>query len=149
MENLRKITKIKLIVMLLSMTLPIAVVLVMALGRFEKMYENSIFLSFQPLPYILAVLVEAYLAYKNYRYVKILKDDEYAEYILIKKNDERNKTIYLHTNALVHKIFMYILGIALILTAFMNAGYFYIVLSLVLSFLVVHVVVAIYYHKKY
>ena len=35
MENLRKVTKIKLGVMLSSMTLPIAIVIVMAVGRFE------------------------------------------------------------------------------------------------------------------
>lgn len=149
MDNLRKITKIKLIVMLLSMTLPLAVVLVMALGRFEAIYENSIFLEFQPLPYILAVLVEAYLLYKNLRYVKILKDDEFAEYVLVKKNDERNKAISLYSNALVHKIFMYVLGVALIFTAFMDAGYFYVVGALVLAFAIIHIAVGIYYHRKY
>ena len=149
MENLRKVTKIKLIVMLLSMTLPLAVVLVMALGRFEEIYENSIFLEFPPLPYILAVMVEGYLLYKNARYIKILKDDEFAEYVLVKKNDERNKSISLLSNALVHKIFMYVLGVTLIFTAFMNAGYFYIVASLVLAFAIIHILVAVYYHKKY
>ena len=61
MENLRKITKIKLGVMLSSMTLPIIIVVVMAVGRFE-FTNQSIFYYWSPLPYIICALIEAYLA---------------------------------------------------------------------------------------
>ncbi|RIA65022.1 hypothetical protein EI71_01665 [Anaeroplasma bactoclasticum] len=148
MENLRKITKIKLGVMLSSMTLPIAIVIVMAVGRFEFSKE-SIFFYWSPLPYIICALVEAYLTYKNYRYVKILRDDEYADYYLIKKNDERNKMIRLHTNALVHKIFIYVLAVVLVFTAFLDKSYFIMAGGIALAFLVIHVAVSIYYNKKF
>jgi hypothetical protein len=148
MENLRKITKIKLGVMLSSMTLPIIIVVVMAVGRFE-FTNQSIFYYWSPLPYIICALIEAYLAYKNYRYVKILRDDEYADYYLIKKNDERNKMIRLHTNALVHKIFIYVLGVVLVFTAFLDPGYFILAGGIALAFFVIHVAVSIYYKKKY
>ena len=42
MESLRKITKIKLGVMLSSMTLPIIIVVVMAVGRFEFTISKNI-----------------------------------------------------------------------------------------------------------
>lgn len=148
MENLRKITKIKLGVMLSSMTLPIAIVIVMAVGRFEFTKE-SIFTHWSPLPYVICALVEAYLVYKNYRYVKILRDDEYADYYLIKKNDERNKAIRLHTNALVHKIFIYVLAVAIVFTAFLDVGYFILAGSIALAFLVIHLAVSFYYNRKY
>ena len=151
MENVRRITKIKLAVMLSSMTLPLIIIIVMALIPFDFSGDDrfSIFDRFQPLPYIIMVLVEGWLAYKNYRYIKILRDDDYAKYYMIKKNDERNKMIRLYTNALVHKIFIYILGVALIFTAFIDEGYFYLTLGVSLAFAIVHVDVFIYYSKKY
>ena len=148
MESLRKVCKIKLAVMLSSMTLPIAIVIVMAVGRFE-FSNDSIFVDWQPLPYIICALVEAYLIYKNYRYVKILRDDEYADYYLIKKNDERNKSIRLHANSLAHKIFIYVLAVVLVFTAFLQKQDFYIVGGIALAYLIIHVAVLFYYNKKY
>lgn len=151
MENLRKITKIKLAVMLSSMTLPLIIIIVMAVVPFDFSGQEatSLFERFPPLPYIIAVLVEAYLAYKNYRYYKVLKDDDYAKYYMIKKNDERNKMIRLYTNALVHKIFIYILGVTLIAAAFVREDLFYAALGISLAFAIVHTIVYIYYSKKY
>ena len=150
MENIRKVTKIKLLVMLLSMTLPLIIIFTMALVPFDFSGDHlSLFERFQPLPYIIMVLVEVYLAFKNYKYVKILKDDDYAKYYMIKKNDERNKMIRLYTNALVHKIFIYILGIALIFTAFIDENYFYFCLGTAVTFVIVHIAVYVYYTRKY
>ncbi len=148
MENLRKVTKIKLGVMLSSMTLPIAIVIVMAVGRFEFTNE-SIFYYWAPLPYIICALVEAYLAYKNYRYIKILKDNEYADYCLIKKNDERNKAIRLHTNTLAIKIFAYVLAVVLVFTAFLAKELFIFAGSMALAFIIIQLAVSFYYKKKY
>ena len=150
MEDIRKITKRKLAVMLSSMSLPIILVIVMAVSPFDfSGQESSLFERFPPLPYILAVLVEAYLAYKNLKYYKVLKDDDYAKYYMIKKNDERNKMIRLYTNALVHKIFIYILGVVLIAAAFVREDLFYSALGIALAFVVVHVIVYYYYSRKY
>lgn len=148
MENLRKVSKIKLGVMLSSMILPIAIVIVMAVGDFE-FTNDSIFSKWQPLPYIICVIVEAYLVYKNYKYVKIIRDDEYADYYLIKKNDERNKAIRLHTNALVQKIFIYVLAVVMVFTAFLNIDYFILASCIALAFLIIHIAVSLYYNKKY
>ena len=150
MENIRKVTKIKLLVMLLSMTLPLIIIFTMALVPFDFSGDHlSLFERFQPLPYIIMVLVEVYLAFKNYKYIKVLKDDDYAKYYMIKKNDERNKMIRLYTNALVHKIFIYILGIALIFTAFIDENYFYFCLGTAVTFVIVHIAVYVYYTRKY
>ena len=148
MENLKKITKIKLGVMLSSMTLPIAIVIVMAVTN-PEFSKESIFAAWSPLPYIICALVEAYLIYKNYRYIKIIRDEEYANYYLIKKNDERNKVIRLHANALVHKIFIYVLAVVLVFTAFLNVGYFILAGSIALAFLIIHLAVSFYYNKKF
>lgn len=151
MENLRKNTRIKLTVMLTSMTLPVLIIVLMATVPMDLSGEDySLFERFQPLPYILATLVEGWLGYKNYRYFKVLKDDDYAKYYMIKKNDERNKMIRLYTNALVHKIFIYILGVALIFTAaFLDEGYFYSILGVSAAFAIVHIAVYVYYSRKY
>ena len=148
MESLRKITKIKLGVMLSSMTLPIIIVVVMAVGRFE-FTNQSIFYYWSPLPYIICALIEAYLAYKNYRYVKILKDDEYADYYLIKKNDERNRFIKTTSNNLVTKIFIYVLVVIAIFAAFTNRVLFYTLLALLAIYLIIYIAVNIHYFRKY
>ena len=57
--------------------------------------------------------------------------------------------IRLHTNALVHKIFVYVLGVVLVFTAFLDPGYFILAGGIALAFLVIHVAVSIYYNKKY
>ncbi len=150
MENLRKVTKRKLAVMLSSMSLPLIIVILMAVIPFDfSGNETSLFERFPPLPYILAVLVEAYLAFKNLKYYKVLKDDDYAKYYMIKKNDERNKMIRLYTNALVHKIFIYILGVVLIAAAFVREDLFYYSLGIAAAFTIVHIIVYVYYSKKY
>lgn len=150
MENVRKVTKIKLAVMLSSMSLPLIIISAMpVLKAFFDFGYRSLFDIFQPLPYIIAVMVEAWLAYKNYRYIKILRDDDYAKYYMIKKNDERNKMIRLYTNALVHKIFIYILGVVLVFSAFIYDMFFYYTLGISAAFGIVHIAVYIYYSRKY
>ena len=82
-EDLRKRSKLRLIVMSLSMTLPIFIVFLLGFGGFE-FGENSVFLVFEPLPYIVCGVFIAWLIYKVCNYAVILRNDKYAEKILIK-----------------------------------------------------------------
>lgn len=148
LDYLKKITKIKLIVMLLSLLLPIIIVVTMAIGNF-KISEGSLFKKEPSLAYIICVLVEAYIVFKVINYVRILKDEDYSQYVLIKQNDERIKYIKLKSNSIVHKIFIYVLCVALLFSAFVSLDSFIFCGSILLAFLIIHIFVHLYYHKKY
>lgn len=151
MDNLEKLkyhSKIKLIIMLLSTALPLIIVLIMSIGNF-KLSQYSVFAKAPYLPVIICLLFESYLAFKIYTYIRILINDAYARATLIKRNDERNKYIQLKSNALIDKIFVYVMGIVVIFTAFVNHAVFWPCLGIFLIFIGIHIVVNIYYNKKY
>ena len=147
-EDLRKRSKLKLIVMSLSMTLPIFIVFLLGFGGFE-FGENSVFLVFEPLPYIVCGVFIAGLIYKVCNYAVILKNDKYAEKVLIKKNDERNKFIKVKSYGLASQIFIYVMGVACILTAFIDKSAFYSCITILAAFVLIEVIVRIVYKKIY
>ena len=148
MSKLRKTARNKMIVMILSTTLPLIVVLVMSLCKF-KISDKSVFATVPYLPIILCVLFEAYIATKIVKYIRILKSDAYCDKLLIKKNDERTKYINMKSYALVDKIFIYVIGLACIFTVFVDSDVFYMCLGAGLTFVLIHVIVQVYYHNKY
>ena len=151
MDNLTKLrntSKRKMIVMILSTTLPLIIVLVMSICQFE-ISDKSVFAALPFLPIVLCVLFEAYIALKIVKYVKILRSDDFAQRLIIKRNDERTKYINLKSYALVNKIFFYVIGLTCIFTAFVDIDVFYMCLAILLAFILIHVIVRVYYHKKY
>ena len=148
LTKLRKSAKNKMIVMILSTLLPLIVVLVMSICKFE-ISDKSIFMTVPYLPIILCVVFEAYIACKITKYIRILKSDTYCDTLLIKKNDERRSYIRMKSYALVDKIFIYVIGLTCIFTAFVDSDVFYMCLAAGLGFVLIHVVVQIYYHFKY
>lgn len=147
-EDLRKRSKLRLIVMSLSMTLPIFIVFLLGFGGFE-FGENSVFLVFEPLPYIVCGVFLAWLIYKVCNYAVILRNDKYAEKVLIKKNDERNKFIKVKSYGLASQIFIYVMGVGCILTAFIDKSAFYSFLAVFGAFVLIEVIVRIVYKKIY
>ena len=117
LEHLKKVSKIKLLIMSLSTLLPILILVFMELipeNKESAVYDLIIF------RYGIFVLLEGYIGIKIANYIRILTNVDYASNELIKKNDERNKYIRLKTESLTIKIAIYTLGIALIVTAFIN-----------------------------
>lgn len=146
LEHLRKISKIKLIIMSLSTILPILILFIMELipeNENSAVYDLIIF------RYGILVLLEGYIGIKITGYVRILVNVDYASNELLKKNDERNKFIKLKTDSLALKIAIYMLGIALIITAFINRFIFYTLFFVLLTYIVVYLFVRLYYWKKY
>lgn len=147
LEHLKKSTKIKLIVMSLSTVLPILLLIF-----FELPFLRDNFVVYKDLVvlrYAIFVLLEGYICFKIYKYIRVLCDIEYAELSVLRKNDERLNYIKLRTNAMVIKIFIYVCSIALIVAGFFNAFVFYTLLCILMSVLIIFVSVYIYFNKKY
>ena len=92
LEELKKRSVKRLIVMSLSTILPIVIVIVLGVGQYS-FSNDSVFKDFAGLPYMLCALFLAWLVYKIVDYILVLKNDDYANKKLIKRNDERNKFI--------------------------------------------------------
>ncbi len=146
-DHLKKMAKIKLIIMSLSTLLPIAILLIFELIRPES--EGSALSDLVIFRYGIFVLLEGYIGMKIATYIRILTNIDFATAEHVKRNDERNKFIKLKTDAMTIKISIYVLGIALIVTAFINRFIFYTLLSVLVVYLVSYLFVKFYYCKKY
>ncbi len=146
LEHLRRVSKIKLIIMSLSTLLPILILFVMEL---IPKNENSAVPDLVIFRYGILVLLEGYIGIKIANYIRILTNVDYAENELLKKNDERNRFIKLKTDSMTIKIAIYALGIAMIVTAFINRWIFYTLLFVLLTYIVAYAFVKLYYWKKY
>ena len=148
-ESLRKKTTLRLTVMSTSLSLPIIIVLVLGIGKWKIGEENSIFEKVPYVPYIIAVLLLGWIIWKIVGYIRILNSNEYAEKVLIIKNDERNKYIRLKSNDLILKIFIYALGVITIFSAFVDYQYFIACVGIFVVLVIINVIVTIYYNKKF
>lgn len=146
-EKLRKTTKIKLIVMILSTVLPILLLVFFELPFFKDKFV--VYKDLVVLRYAIFVLLESYISFKIYGYVRCLCDSEYSDVIYLRKNDERLNFIKLKTNAMTIKIFIYVCGIGLITAGFINSIIFYTLLSILAVVLIIFISTSIYYSKKY
>lgn len=146
-DHLKKMAKIKLIIMSLSTLLPIAILLIFELIKPES--NGSALSDLVIFRYGIFVLLEGYIGMKIATYIRILTNIDFATAEHVKRNDERNKFIKLKTDAMTIKISIYVLGIALIVTAFINRFIFYTLLSVLVVYLVSYLFVKFYYCKKY
>lgn len=147
LEKLRKTTKIKLIIMSLSTLLPIIILLTMDL--IPNINQNSALPDLIIFRYGILALLEGYIGVKICIYIRILVNNDFAEAEVIKRNDERNKYIKMKSYAMTIKVSLYLLGIALIVTAFINRMIFYTLLGVLLAGLIVYFIELIYYANKY
>ena len=148
-EHLIKWTKIKLVIMSLATLLPILLLLIFQFWINNLFQEGTVVYDLIVFRYGIFVLLEGYIGLKIAKYIKILTSVDYASSEIIRKNDERNKFIKLKTESLTIKICVYLMGIALIVTAFINRYIFYTLLGVLLVNLVTFIIVKIYYSKKY
>lgn len=101
------------------------------------------------LRYAIFVLLEGYIVFKIYRYIRFFCDVEYADLFVLRKTDERLNFVRLKTNALVIKILIYVSGIAMITAGFFNAIVFYTILCMMIAVLLMYLFVYLYYSRKY
>lgn len=148
LEHLKKMAKIKLIIMCLSTLLPILVLFILEFNLIEA-GKDSAYGDLIIFRYGILVLLEGYLGLKILNYIRILGNVDYAENELLKRNDERNRFIRLKTESLTIKIAIYAIGIALLVTAFINRVVFYTLLSVLVLYVIAYCIVKLYYWKKY
>lgn len=146
-DKFRKGIIIRLTVMALSTLLPIVLLILFEQDFFKEQFK--VYKDLVVLRYAIFVLLEGYIGFKLYGYIRFLCDSEYADLLMLRKNDERLNFIRLKTNALVIKILIYVCGIALITAGFINAIVFYTILIFLVSMLIIYTSVFIFYSKKY
>ena len=146
LDHLKKTSKIKLIIMSLATILPIVLIVVFEL---IPNHENSAVADLIIIRYGILVLLEGYIGLKIINYIKILTSIDFAQAEVVKRNDERNKYIKLKTESMTIKICIYLLGISLLVTAFINRFIFYTLIGVLLVGVIVFSIVKIYYSKKY
>lgn len=146
-EKMKKGVKIRLIVMSLSAVLPIILLILFDLPFFKDQFV--VYSDLFVLRYAIFVLLEGYIGFKIYRYIRFFCDAEYADLFVLRKTDERLNFVRLKTNALVIKILIYISGIAMITAGFFNSIVFYSILCMMVAVLVIYLCVYLYYSKKY
>ena len=145
-EHLRKTSIIKLIIMSLATILPI---LLLVIFELIPKNEESALADLIIIRYGILVLLEGYIGIKIVNYIKILTSVDYAQAEIVKRNDERNKFIKLKTESMTIKICIYGMGIALIVTAFINRYIFYTLLGVLLFGVLAFVISKLVYTKKY
>ena len=145
-EHLRKASIIKLIIMSLATILPI---LLLVIFELIPKNEESALADLIIIRYGILVLLEGYIGIKIANYIKILTSVDYAQAEIVKRNDERNKFIKLKTESMTIKICIYGMGIALIVTAFINRYIFYTLLGVLLFGVLAFVISKLVYTKKY
>ena len=133
--------------MSLSTLLPIIILLTMDL--IPNINQNSALPDLIIFRYGILALLEGYIGVKICIYIRILANNDFAEAEVIKRNDERNKYIKMKSYAMTIKVSLYLLGIALIVTAFINRMIFYTLLGVLLAGLIVYFIELIYYANKY
>ncbi len=154
-DRFLKNTKLKLIIMSISTLTPIIIIIVMnILGDSLINFENGVFADILKtdmivFTYLLLALFEGAIIYKVYKYARILLNNEYANNEFIKKRDERNRFIKSQASNLIAKIFIYVLVVVTIFSAFTNRVLFYSLFFVLIIYFIIHIIVTVYYYKKY
>jgi hypothetical protein len=148
-EKLRKITKFKVLVSIISAALPLVIVSILEflINVFDA--PLSVLPDLMAFRYIISVVLEVYLVIKLIKYRKILKNDGFANEYLISKNDERNNYIKLNAHASAVRISFMTLMFSMIIAAFINRYVFYTILGVFTVQMVTYYVVKIIYNRKY
>lgn len=153
-KELREQVKIKLIIMSISLIVPISVLVVLyvlnnTILQGSVFVEKSMFGSMPWVPGVVGALFIIYLLTKIFKYIRILKDDEYASTIAIVKNDERNRFISATANNMASKIFIYVMAVITLVTAFFYTELFLGSLITLVLFIIIKIFVWIVYINKY
>lgn len=147
MEKFRKNTRIKCIVLALGILLPVLVVAVfepLLNGKFAEVTTEMV-----ALRYIIFILFIVALALKVFFYVRILRNDEYAEKMMIYYKDERQIFIKQKVYIFEYKLLLFAGAVMMVVTSFISAAAFYTLVGVELFVLISSICVKAYYNKKY
>lgn len=147
LSKVRNTTKIKLVFMSIAIFIPIIIVTI--LTSINKKYGDVDKIVVEVLRYAITILGVLFILYKIVYYIRILKDDAYAETIIIKKNDERLIFLRQKYSTFSLKLLLFINLIGVIVSGFISAIVFYTLLVSMGVVLVVCLSTFIYYYKKY
>lgn len=147
LSKVRSTTKIKLVFMSIAIFIPIIIVTI--LTSINQKYGDVDKIVVEVLRYAITILGVLFILYKIVYYIRILKDDAYAETILIKKNDERLIFLRQKYSTFSLKLLLFINLIGVIVSGFISAIVFYTLLVSMGVVLVVCLSTFIYYYKKY
>ena len=146
-EKLINSTKRNLLIRVILTVVPIT--LLIFLNLVKDIEAVVVYKSIVSARYSIFVALEGYLGVKIFRYIKILTDADYCDLVLAQRNDERITYIGLRTNALVVKILIYVIGLALIVTGFINIFIFFTLLGVLAAIIIIYISAYLYFHKKY
>lgn len=146
-EKLINSTKRNLLIRVILTVVPIT--LLIFLNLVKDIEAVVVYKSIVAARYSIFVALEGYLGVKIFRYIKILTDADYCDLVLAQRNDERITYIGLRTNALVVKILIYVIGLALIVTGFINIFIFFTLLGVLAAIIIIYISAYLYFHKKY
>lgn len=146
-EKLINSTKRNLLIRVILTVVPIT--LLIFLNLVKDIEAVVVYKSIVAARYSIFVALEGYLGVKIFRYIKILTDADYCDLVLAQRNDERITYIGLRTNALVVKILIYVIGLALIVTGFINIFIFFTLLGVLAAIIIIYISAHLYFHKKY
>lgn len=144
MKKYLRLTTIKLIIGCLATILPILIITIL-----PPYLEENIADIVSPLRYILFILLEGVIIWKIIKYVRILKNEEYANNVYIKAKDERIIFLKMKAVILTFKITLYSVTIATLICGFLNEMLFYGLGSVLVLSSVTLFITGIYYNKKY
>ena len=147
LSKVRNTTKIKLVFMSIAIFIPIIIVTI--LTSINKKYGDVDKIVVEVLRYAITILGVLFILYKIVYYIRILKDDAYAETIIIKKNDERLIFLRQKYSTFSLKLLLFINLIGVIVSGFISAIVFYTLLVSMGVVIVVCLSTFIYYYKKY
>lgn len=148
-EKLRKLTKFKVLVSIISAALPLVIVSILEvlLNIFDA--PLSVLPDLMAFRYLISIVLEAYLAVKLVKYAKILRNDEYANEYLLEKNDERNNFIKVNAYTTSIRISFMTLMFVMIIAGFINRYVFYTILAVFIIQMGTYYVVKLIYNRKY
>jgi hypothetical protein len=148
-EKLRKLTKFKVLVSIISAALPLVIVSILEVLLNIFNAPLSVLPDLMAFRYLISIVLEAYLAVKLVKYAKILRNDEYANEYLLEKNDERNNFIKVNAYTTSIRISFMTLMFVMIIAGFINRYVFYTILAVFIIQMGTYYVVKLIYNRKY
>ncbi len=145
--KLRNVTKIKFVFMLTALFFPVILLGILQPLADEIGQDISWFPSF--LRYFIFVSAVLIISVKLSVYFKILKNEQYAKQVLVKRKDEREIFIRSKTYAFTFKLVIYLLTLAIIVTSFIDVYIFATLLIVFIGMWAAFYFTNIYYNKKY
>ena len=148
LDEFKKKTIYRLIIMILSTFAPIIIVVVFSVVDF-KFTEGSLYKKYAFIPPIMVAIFEIGLISYIVHLILLLVNENYRAKMDIKKHDERLIYLKMRSDAVVFKFCIYLLAVVTIVTLFTNIYHFILCISLFISFVLIKFFVYLYYLRNF